>query len=278
MELVGHDFYLFIDEESSKPSVVYRRKGWSYGVIALDHDFEEAIRLTLPFCYPTAALQPRARLQGRRQVANGREWCQGDGLPLDHAEDDTRRQHAEPRSPRRDSTVRGRSVTARHLKSAFATMGLAQIDSVAQGGPVTLSALLLTPGSVPSVRRWTASSTPRRGWASSTGLMQPPSSRRRHGCTSNAPAPNGGAMTTVSATRRPARASEICRPRCSRSSPGDRSRRAVWPSSSTTTCPNAIAGTGDGTPARSRSRSKPCSQAASSAAPGETITSNASTP
>lgn len=35
MELVGHDFYLFIDEESSKPSVVYRRKGWSYGVIAL---------------------------------------------------------------------------------------------------------------------------------------------------------------------------------------------------------------------------------------------------
>ncbi|WP_210605149.1 ribosome hibernation-promoting factor, HPF/YfiA family [Brevibacterium oceani] len=43
MELVGHDFYLFIDEESSKPSVVYRRKGWSYGVIALDHDFEEAI-------------------------------------------------------------------------------------------------------------------------------------------------------------------------------------------------------------------------------------------
>ncbi|MCD1284447.1 ribosome hibernation-promoting factor, HPF/YfiA family [Brevibacterium sp. GP-SGM9] len=42
MELVGHDFYLFIDEESSKPSVVYRRKGWSYGVIALDHELQEA--------------------------------------------------------------------------------------------------------------------------------------------------------------------------------------------------------------------------------------------
>ncbi|MGC3021378.1 MULTISPECIES: ribosome hibernation-promoting factor, HPF/YfiA family [unclassified Brevibacterium] len=42
MELVGHDFYLFIDEESSKPSVVYRRKGWSYGVIALDRELEEA--------------------------------------------------------------------------------------------------------------------------------------------------------------------------------------------------------------------------------------------
>ena len=36
MELVGHDFYLFIDEETSRPSVVYRRKGWDYGVIHLD--------------------------------------------------------------------------------------------------------------------------------------------------------------------------------------------------------------------------------------------------
>lgn len=35
MELVGHDFYLFLDEESGKPSVVYRRKGWDYGVISL---------------------------------------------------------------------------------------------------------------------------------------------------------------------------------------------------------------------------------------------------
>lgn len=35
MELVGHDFYLFIDSETSKPSVVYRRKGWDYGVISL---------------------------------------------------------------------------------------------------------------------------------------------------------------------------------------------------------------------------------------------------
>jgi ribosomal subunit interface protein len=41
MELVGHDFYLFIDEETSRPSVVYRRKGWDYGVIALDEDAEE---------------------------------------------------------------------------------------------------------------------------------------------------------------------------------------------------------------------------------------------
>ncbi|MDN3355551.1 ribosome-associated translation inhibitor RaiA [Actinomadura sp. DC4] len=35
MELVGHDFYLFRDKESRLPSVVYRRRGWDYGVIRL---------------------------------------------------------------------------------------------------------------------------------------------------------------------------------------------------------------------------------------------------
>ncbi len=35
MELVGHDFFLFIESSTDKPSVVYRRKGWNYGVIAL---------------------------------------------------------------------------------------------------------------------------------------------------------------------------------------------------------------------------------------------------
>ncbi len=35
MELVGHDFFLFIDVRSDHPSVVYRRKGWDYGVISL---------------------------------------------------------------------------------------------------------------------------------------------------------------------------------------------------------------------------------------------------
>jgi ribosomal subunit interface protein len=36
MELVGHDFYLFVDKESEKPSVVYLRRGYDYGVISLD--------------------------------------------------------------------------------------------------------------------------------------------------------------------------------------------------------------------------------------------------
>ena len=38
MELVGHDFYLFVDKESQKPSVVYRRHGYDYGVISLELD------------------------------------------------------------------------------------------------------------------------------------------------------------------------------------------------------------------------------------------------
>lgn len=36
MELVGHDFFLFHDVDYDRPSVVYRRRGWSYGVIHLD--------------------------------------------------------------------------------------------------------------------------------------------------------------------------------------------------------------------------------------------------
>lgn len=35
MELVGHDFYLFHDKETDKPSVVYRRHAFDYGLIRL---------------------------------------------------------------------------------------------------------------------------------------------------------------------------------------------------------------------------------------------------
>jgi ribosomal subunit interface protein len=35
MELVGHDFYLFLDSDTAQPSVVYRRRGYDYGVIRL---------------------------------------------------------------------------------------------------------------------------------------------------------------------------------------------------------------------------------------------------
>jgi ribosomal subunit interface protein len=36
MELVGHDFFLFIDQRDNQPAVVYRRKGYDYGVIRLE--------------------------------------------------------------------------------------------------------------------------------------------------------------------------------------------------------------------------------------------------
>lgn len=35
MELVGHDFFLFIDAATGEPAVVYRRQGYDYGVIRL---------------------------------------------------------------------------------------------------------------------------------------------------------------------------------------------------------------------------------------------------
>ncbi len=35
MELVGHDFFLFRDSERGNPSVVYRRRGYQYGVLRL---------------------------------------------------------------------------------------------------------------------------------------------------------------------------------------------------------------------------------------------------
>ncbi|MCI1831483.1 MAG: ribosome-associated translation inhibitor RaiA [Bifidobacterium sp.] len=36
MELIGHDFFLFVNRETGRPSVVYHRHGWSYGVFEID--------------------------------------------------------------------------------------------------------------------------------------------------------------------------------------------------------------------------------------------------
>jgi ribosomal subunit interface protein len=41
MELVGHDFFLFMDAATGRPSVVYRRKGWDYGVIGLEQQADQ---------------------------------------------------------------------------------------------------------------------------------------------------------------------------------------------------------------------------------------------
>lgn len=36
VELIGHDFFLFVNKETGRPSVVYHRHGWSYGVFEID--------------------------------------------------------------------------------------------------------------------------------------------------------------------------------------------------------------------------------------------------
>jgi ribosomal subunit interface protein len=42
MELVGHDFYLYVDAEDRTPCVVYRRRGYDYGVVRLHEPESQA--------------------------------------------------------------------------------------------------------------------------------------------------------------------------------------------------------------------------------------------
>jgi hypothetical protein len=35
MELIGHDFFLFENESSGLPSVIYRRRGYDFGLVEL---------------------------------------------------------------------------------------------------------------------------------------------------------------------------------------------------------------------------------------------------
>lgn len=44
MEMVGHDFFLFIDVNSGAPAVVYRRRGFDYGLIRV-HTVEDDERV-----------------------------------------------------------------------------------------------------------------------------------------------------------------------------------------------------------------------------------------
>ena len=60
MELVGHDFFLFHDADTDRPSVVYRRRGWSYGVLHLETDATSDSRL------PSRPVPCRGRRECRR--------------------------------------------------------------------------------------------------------------------------------------------------------------------------------------------------------------------
>jgi ribosomal subunit interface protein len=44
MELVGHDFFLYCDSATRLPSVVYRRRGYTYGVLRLETDYAESMQ------------------------------------------------------------------------------------------------------------------------------------------------------------------------------------------------------------------------------------------
>jgi ribosomal subunit interface protein len=48
MELVGHDFFLYRDTASGRPSVVYRRRGYQYGVIRLVDEVREGMAGAAP--------------------------------------------------------------------------------------------------------------------------------------------------------------------------------------------------------------------------------------
>lgn len=57
MEALGHDFYLFLCRSTGLVSLVYRRRGWSYGVIRLEEAPEEALD-------PSAGAPPTAERLG----------------------------------------------------------------------------------------------------------------------------------------------------------------------------------------------------------------------
>ncbi|WP_300343794.1 ribosome-associated translation inhibitor RaiA [Nesterenkonia sp.] len=63
MELVGHDFYLYIDAETGLPSAVYRRRGWTYGVISLDPEMTAETPATEERAYRATNGTTRAHVQ-----------------------------------------------------------------------------------------------------------------------------------------------------------------------------------------------------------------------
>ena len=65
MELVGHDFYLFHDAASDRPSVVYRRRGYDYGVIRL------TVEPDTPSLRPASACVTPSRWISRRASSSG---------------------------------------------------------------------------------------------------------------------------------------------------------------------------------------------------------------
>ncbi len=79
MELVGHDFFLFVDVTTGCPSVVYRRHGYSYGVIRLADDLEHAERVCRAVAESASAA---AGSPDGRQSSDGRQEPARAPVPL----------------------------------------------------------------------------------------------------------------------------------------------------------------------------------------------------
>ena len=122
MELIGHDFYLFVDKATNAPSVVYRRRGWTYGVITLDH-----------YCEPGENTLRREdpRLPLGRCGRNRLGWCpyneradMGATLSL------TQARRIALAAQGLDKGRPAGPVTSRTVGRTFARIQLVQIDSV----------------------------------------------------------------------------------------------------------------------------------------------------
>ena len=89
MELVGHDFFLFIDARTDHPSVVYRRKGWDYGVISLTTAAPRraAVASDRPDTYETGCLCRRHPVSSSRHRARSVEHVAEQAADHEAAED-----------------------------------------------------------------------------------------------------------------------------------------------------------------------------------------------
>jgi ribosomal subunit interface protein len=78
MELVGHDFFLFTDAANSMPSVVYRRRGYQYGVIRLVEEYapQESGGPQLASSQPDDASRQLSHASAQRGQANGQVGLQ----------------------------------------------------------------------------------------------------------------------------------------------------------------------------------------------------------
>lgn len=69
MELVGHDFYLFKDAETQLCSVVYRRRGFDYGLLRLTEDGDSRPAAAEGGDVPAGAVDPSAAAQAHTGAA-----------------------------------------------------------------------------------------------------------------------------------------------------------------------------------------------------------------